>query len=360
LKFTQRCTVIRVDIGYVNARIRGMKSRLFDHETLNKMILKPDIDSIISELEHTDYKEDIEKASVQSKGIHCIEDALRMNLSRTYRLILDMVWNENFEKYICIFANRWDIQNIKTVLRGTNIHISADEILESLAPSGVLDQVTLVELVKQPDVRAVVDLLATWELEYAIPLTQNFEKYHKKRDLAVLEYALDKFYFKRSLENLDEKNYNDLIVRDLITTEIDIINLKSVLRLIRDGINPEDGKYILIEGGKIFDDNALLELIRTGSIKDAIAKIENTRYSFLGEIPRQNASTEKISDFEKELDKFLIKKGIETSRGDPLSIAVVIGYLWAKNNEVTNIRIISRCKDAFVPEEELRKELLYV
>jgi V/A-type H+-transporting ATPase subunit C len=45
---------------------------------------------------------------------------------------------------------------------------------------------------------------------------------------------------------------------------------------------------------------------------------------------------------------------------DPLSIAMAVGYLWAKYNEVTNLRIIARCRLADIPEKELRGELLHV
>jgi V/A-type H+-transporting ATPase subunit C len=45
---------------------------------------------------------------------------------------------------------------------------------------------------------------------------------------------------------------------------------------------------------------------------------------------------------------------------DPLSVASLIGYFWAKYNEITNIRIISRCKTADFPVENLKEELVYV
>ena len=68
----------------------------------------------------------------------------------------------------------------------------------------------------------------------------------------------------------------------------------------------------------------------------------------------------KVSVFEKDLDKYLIKRGISRFLCDPLSVAIPIGYIWAKYNEVTNIRIIARCKTADVPEKEMRGELIYV
>ena len=47
-------------------------------------------------------------------------------------------------------------------------------------------------------------------------------------------------------------------------------------------------------------------------------------------------------------------------RGDPLSFTIVIGYLWAKLNEVTNIRVIARCREAGMPDELMESEIFYV
>lgn len=351
---------MRVDIGYVNARVRGMKRFLFDGGSYDRLLHKPDIDGVIAELELSPYREEIERASVKASGIRCVEDALRMNLARQYRLIHRIVRGERFEKHVSVYLNRWDIQNIKTVLRGKSIHVTAEEILECIVPAGELDEATLVELAKQPDVRSVIDLLATWDVEYARPLTGSYEKYSKKRDLAILEYSLEKFYFKRALDLFTGKNKEDAIVRDLIATEIDCINIKSALRLIRDGIDPEDGKAVLIEGGTFFDTARLIPMIESKNVEDAVAALGGTPYAFLQDLPHSTTTPATISAYEKELDRFLIRKGIAALKSDPLSIAVVIGYLWAKNNEITNIRIIAHGKAAFIPDEELQEKLLYV
>jgi V/A-type H+-transporting ATPase subunit C len=347
-----------MEIGYVNARIRGMKSHLLDSEFYERLIHKPDVDAIISELERTPYRNDVELASVQADGIHCIENALRLNLARTSNLILRLVKDESFENLIRIVLNKWDVQNIKTIMRGKNIHAPADEIRECLVSAGELDEATLVELVKQPDIRAVIDLLGTWNSHYASPLTRSYDKYKKKRDLAVLEYALDKYYYKESLSTLKGKSYNVTILKELLCSEIDIINLKSALRMVRDGIKPEEGGRIFIEGGTVFETDFLKGLIKERRIMDVVTKLSGTPFSFLQPIGHEENG--RISQYEKQLDKYLIEKGIAFFRGDPLSIAGVLGYIWAKNTEITNIRIISRCKNAFIPENEIREEMINV
>jgi len=45
-----------MEYAYVNARIRAMKSRLLDRALLEQLINKPDLDSLIAELEKTSYR----------------------------------------------------------------------------------------------------------------------------------------------------------------------------------------------------------------------------------------------------------------------------------------------------------------
>lgn len=352
--------VVRVEYDYVNARIKGMKSRLLAPPVFESLILKPDVESIIAELENTPYKQEIEKATVQYSGIKCIEVALRKDFANTFRKILGFMKGGESETYINILLSRWDIQNIKTILRGKNIHMTSAEIVECLVPAGQLDDTTLIELIKQPDVKAVIDLLATWGIEYAKPLTRNFKEYSEKRDLTVLEYAIDKFYYENALEKLGEDSYDDRILLDMITTEIDVTNIKNVLKMIRDKIEIEEAETFLIKGGITLNIEKLLSMLRSGTLEGAIKVLDATPYKFLSELPADVFKTEKVSVFEKELEKYLIKRGISRFLGDPLSIAVAVGYVWAKYNEITNIRIIARCKTADITEKEIREELFYV
>ena len=350
----------KVDYEYVGARIRGMKSRLLQRKELEALGAKLDISSLIDELENTPYRPDLEDASVRHTGLACVEEALRRNLGKTFRLIFSFVKGEDAETLINIFLNKWDIQNIKTILRGKNIQEVPEEIAESLAPAGALNDATLTELIKQPDVKAVIDLLATWGIEYARPLTQHLKEYSETRDLVVLEYALDKFYYDHALHAVAGDSYDEGIIRGIVRTEIDVTNIKNILRIIRDKIELEDPQYYFIRGGKELDVDKISALTKTRTMDGVTKQLANTSYDFLARLPDEYIAAEKISPFEKELDKFVLQKALSLFSGDPLSLALVIGYLWAKLNEITNIRIIAMCKTEYVPEKEVMEELVFV
>lgn len=198
-----------MEYAYVNARIKAMKSRLLDRSFLEQLINKPDIDSLIAELEKTTYREELDKAGVLYTGIHRIEVAIRKDLVKTFRTVLNLIRGGETESYLTIILNRWDVQNIKTILRGKKIQENPSEILECLIPAGELDEAALTELVKQPDVKAVIDLLATWGIIYSRPLTLNFKEFSETGDLLVLEYALDTFYYQDAISRLKSGESED-------------------------------------------------------------------------------------------------------------------------------------------------------
>ncbi len=349
-----------MDYGYINARMRGLRSRLLPHRALDDLIMQPDLDSLIQMLETTPYRDEITEARGHLEGIQCIEYALRQNFIHTFRRIQDFVGEEEPGMYLRIFLHRWDIQNIKTILRGKNIHAPPDEIAGILVPAGELDDATLKELLHQSDVRGVIDLLATWRIRYAVPLTEAYPGFAQQRDLAILETALDRFYYADALERVKAPGYNNGLIRDLLAVEIDVVNLRTVLRMVRDRVPPEDAVQYLIAGGREFPVKKLKKLLALSSTGDVVKALADTSYRFLAEVPEASIRTEKISAIEKQLERFLVKKGAGAFRMDPLSVASVIGYFWAKYNEITNIRIIARCKTADLPPEFLREELVYV
>jgi V/A-type H+-transporting ATPase subunit C len=349
-----------MDSGYVNARVRGMYSRLLDKKSLSNLILKPDISSLITALEETPYREDLERALVGKPGLSGIEEALRQNLVRTIRKIGEFLQGEKGERYIQIFSSRWDIHNLKTILRGKRIKVPTMEIRENLVPAGEFDESLLSELLKQPDVKSVIDLLATWDVVYAIPLTRAFPDYSAHGDLFILENALDRFYYERALSLVPGRSAAEQKIREIIGTEIDLINIKLLLLVFRDHVDPEDAEPMLLDGGKVLNRKKLRALLNLGSIASLIEYLEETPYRFLADLRSSEGDSVKVSAYQHLLDEYLIRHAVRLYRGDPLSVTVIIGYLWAKYTEVMNLRIIARCKNALIPPEDMEAEMVYV
>lgn len=349
-----------MDQGYINSRVRGMYRSLLGPAELRAFLQKPDIEAMIADLQKTPYRSALETSCVRGSGITCLEDALRTHLGRTYSKIVRMFGDSDAVRYVRIVVNRWDVHNLKAILRGKNIHSPPEEIRECLVPAGTLDEATLIELMNQTDVRDVIDLLATWEIDYARAFTPHIEEWSRSRELLVLEHALDQYYFDYARRTVEGRKPEAVALRRLVGTEIDVTNLKTVITFIRDGVSLEDGGRFLLEGGDELTLKLLRSMIEDRDLRAALGRLEGTSYAFLLNVCDGTAVCGPQSLLMRELDRYLVRTGAALYRSDPLSVTVVVGYLYLFQTEVTNLRIIARCRDAGLSDEELEAELIHV
>jgi V/A-type H+-transporting ATPase subunit C len=55
-----------------------------------------------------------------------------------------------------------------------------------------------------------------------------------------------------------------------------------------------------------------------------------------------------------------MRRALSLGTGDPLGIGIGISYLWAKQNEITNLRIIVKGKSVGMPNDRVRREMILV
>lgn len=348
------------DYGYTNARIRAMKSYLFDRPFYEKLLDMDDVSSVISALEATVYKKDIDEAMLKYSDVRGMDEAFRRNVVSTFAKVINLVEGEAKE-LVKVLLSRWDVHNIKTILRGKNIGASEEDILESLIPGGQFPEALLRELVKMADVKACINLLAVWESPFARPLTANFSKFAKSHRLIDLEIVLDRFYFEYALEKLKKQDLHTSLVREITRREIDFTNIMTLLRAIKEDLNRDLILELYIKGGKEIDDKRFTALSQEKTVEDVVFKLEGTPYkAVLDEGLKRYLEIGAVSVLERNLEQMMIRKGVSLFRADPLSIATIIGYLTAKYNEVVNLRIIVRGKSVGMPEDRLREALVFV
>jgi|Deesub1362A_J573_1020465.scaffolds.fasta_scaffold12798_2 V/A-type H+-transporting ATPase subunit C len=348
------------EIGYVNARVRAHKSRLFEREAYEKLMQAPSFDDALSILLKTHLKPDLEQGLYREKGIRGAEEGLKIHFVREMRLIYRWL-DPPLNRLVEMVNGRWDIHNLKVILRGKHHGVSFEEIVESFIPAGVLSEALLEELARQTDIRHVIDLLATWQSPYARPLTEVFPRYHEEKKLWILELALDTFFYTRSLSELRKRDLNTQLVREILRREIDRINLMTALKAVKERLEPSEVAELYIPGGKFITYNFFLDLCKSEDPLEVVEKSKRTPYgSVLDEGYKDFLKTGFLSALERKLEDYSVKKAISLFLADPLSIAVVLAYIWAKYNEVVNLRIILRGKAVGMSDEVIRRSLIIV
>jgi V/A-type H+-transporting ATPase subunit C len=348
------------DYGYSNARIRGMRSCLLKQAFFDDLMTSADIGAVIHKIMATGYGPDLEGRILHGRTATQVDEALKDNMVRTFAKVMS-VSNDEAQRLLNTLLGRWDLFNIKTIIRGKHMSFPDEVIIDSLVTVGQLTQVDAEELAKQDSVKGVVDTLATWGLPFAIPLREVLPDYNENADLSVLELALDRYYYEWAAKRLRGRRSNTRLARTFLSTQVDTINLLTCLRLLSSDLPTEDAVRFFLPGGARVTEALFRDLSSMSDVDEVFQRLKRTPFgSTLEEVAIVYIEKGSISVFERALEDYLFRRAFATSKGDPLGIGISISYLWAKANEVTNMRIVVKGISVGMPVERMREELIIV
>lgn len=354
------------DYGYANARLRAMKSRLLTRDDYAELLGESGLEDMIARLTHTVYQRAVEAALIRASGWDCLSEALRRHFAQTLTQVSGF-FSGNAKRLWELLIERWEVFNLKTILRGQAHHVRTDQVLGALLPAGELQASDHLRLVQQTSIRAVVDLLATWRHPYAEPLLAAMPRYSARGELAELELALDRARYASGLKQAAEiGDENAEKVRRVLRNEIDALNIMIVLRLseglgsgswLMERYGAAAPAALLVEGGGTPTEK-LLGYKELPSIERTVDDLSETPLGgALAEGLRKYPKNRRLSAFEDEIDANLTRENLAFFHRDPLSIGIAIAYLTALVREIRRLRVIGRGKDAGWKREEIETEL---
>lgn len=341
--------------AYATTRVKARKSFLFPKETYLKL-LQMDVPEISRFIEESKYKQEIDELATKYHGIDLMEHALNLNLAREYSQIMGFCEGE-LRMLLGAYLMRWDVWNIKSILRGKNFGASEDEIKETLVPAGSLDAQKLNELIRKPNIPDVVEGLAG--TIFYKPLNSALDDFNKTHTLADFENNLDKEYY-ANLLSLDVPNTTaDELFITYVKREIDFVNLRTMFRLKREGLEHDKIMAYLIPGGAKLGMEGLRKLAQAPSYGDFLNMLKETPYwADLSEAVQKSQETGSLNAVEIALRKSNIAYADKFSHLYPLSITPIVSYVIKKNTEVNNLRIIARGKESHLSDEVIRNQLV--
>lgn len=352
--------VPETDYGYANARLRGMRANLLPQSFYEEIIASPDLESAVKPLMDTEYADDLETELLHGHTAAVVDEALKANMVRAYRKVLGFL-NPEARRLLSTLLGRWDVFNVKAILRGAHNHVSFDEVKDSLVPAGYLGLTELEALAKLDDVRAGIDTMAMWGLVYALPLRQSFPEYAENNELSVLELALDRQYSEWASGRLVGDETNVALVRRVFGMQVDIMNLVTIFRMIKEEVAAENATRYFLPGGWAVRSDLFTELARLSDIDEVLDRLKSTPYAeALDAAAVRYLENQSIPVFERALEELLMRRALVSAAKDPLGVGAAVAYLWGKQNEITNLRIVIKGKDVGMPADRVREELILV
>jgi V/A-type H+-transporting ATPase subunit C len=122
------------DYGYGNARVRGMRSRLLGPRFFDELMETRDLNKIIQMLIGTEYGPYIETSIIKGRTPAAMDEALRDNMVGTFQKIMGFL-NAEAYKLVGTLLGRWDLFNLKSIIRGKHMHLKAEEIEDPQRPA---------------------------------------------------------------------------------------------------------------------------------------------------------------------------------------------------------------------------------
>lgn len=332
------------DYGYINARIRGMKSKLLGPEFYNEALASSDFRAFLSTLGQSTYGRDLEESQSRYEGLKALDAALARNFYQTTRSISNFSDGQAGE-LIAILLLRYDLANIKAIARAKHAGRSVEDIQASLFPAGELKPAVLDTVAAASDMAGVAQALLTTSTPLRSAFARAVTVYQTDRDLYRLELALDRAFYKVMLEALEKANADSDFMR-YIKREIDATNLRTALKLRSAGSSALD--ELFIPGGKEIG-RTLFETIVSDRSSTGVQGLGNTGFAAVGE-----ASS--LSQAENSIRSILAAHAKRLA-ADPLDIGVVTNFLRMKEMETAKLRLLGRGKFYNVPRQRLEQEL---
>ena len=274
----------------------------------------------------------------RSEGIDLVEHATYVNMAKVFSSILKASQGE-LNTMVAAYLEKWDIWNLKVILRGKSYGLGAEEIREDLVPAGSLDAESLEKLIALDNAD---DIIANYcKMEHVTIPQDILSAYKASGNLGEIEDYLDKFHYVRLLKSIAPSSRPTRMFQDYVRTEIDVWNLETILKLKAEGIYGEAVMKYVIPGGWQFDHRYATQLANAETI--AAAASDLTQLDFY-DIITELVEAEKVSILYAvtEMKKYEIAEAKKFSHMYLLSVVPILDYMIHKEIEVGNIRTISR------------------
>lgn len=326
--------------GYTVARLRALENRLLDESVFQRMIDSDSLETAVKILGETSYSAWI----MELKSPREFDKAIEAELKHAYRDI------ESFtpdKELVSLLRLVYDIHNVKTLVKGQILAEKGDKRrLDLLTSLGNIDTDRLILAIEGEEY---------WELPYGLnqAIPAALASWEQNHSALAVEKILDSVYFE-ALSKVSEKLGMEQ-VRGWVKSRIDGENLKTLLRLSRIDIDHTDIPTFLHEGGYL-PVNRLTPLI-TEPVENWARLLS---FSDIGALLNPFSENDNFNallvQYERDLDNF-ISASIASSRYGAFEPGNVVRYLWAKELEAKNLRVILVSVANGMEKDEIRRLL---
>ena len=302
-----------------------MENALLERERMDRMLEAGTVEEAAKVLTECGYPE------LQAVNVDTVDAMLAQAREELFGTLNDLAPDGEI---LDVFKVKYDYHNAKTLIKGRAMGEDADRLLMAE---------TLAEAVKRSEFTDLPKVMADAIVEARAVLG-------KTRDPQRSDMILDQAYF-QEMEQLAKDSGSQFLL-GYVQMLVDAANLRSVVRVLRMGRDADFLATVLFPGGAIpaatvvkAADGEPLESIYFSSLFEEAAAA--------GVQAIQGGS---LTAFEKACDNAL-NAYMQKAKYIPFGEQPMLGYVSAKDNEFTAIRIILTGRLADLPADVIRERL---
>ncbi len=331
----------RMDFIQGVTRTRVLENKLLSRAKIDRMIEAKDIDDVFKALNETDYSNAV---SGITRGDE-YESILDNELKRVYKLMREV---SKEPVVVNLMALKYDYHNLKVMYKEK---VLKKELSELYINIGTVD----IQSIKSGFIESNLKGIQPEFREAIEAVNRDFES---TGDPQRIDLIFDRFYFKH-LYKMAMDTQIPLFI-DYVKDMIDFINIKTSIRLKKQGKDLSFFEDVIIPGGNIDKDSIMFTLNDT--IENIIHKFRNSRISDgLKNGLESFKLTNRLSDLEKYIDNYLMNLN-RPSKNVNFGPEPIFSYIVAKEAEIKTLRIIMVSKLNFLSPDDIRERVreLYV
>ncbi|HHX28592.1 MAG TPA: hypothetical protein GX716_06215 [Firmicutes bacterium] len=339
-------------VGHIKVRQKELLSRA----DLTRLVEAVDLDRALLALRDTYYGPYV--ASIDDPASY--GDALAAALSAAYKNVFGMVPEPML---IAAYRARNDFHNLKVWAKSVQLGVLVDKealsIMGNLDPSldpGEISAETLgsAGLVLTPKETALFCEAIGQTYGQAIELIEENRESAQEGLLSLrVDSLVDRGYYAWFSKVFKRFGYPGMT--GFQRAEVDLLNLRMSLRGLRMGLDPVVFQEVALPGGDI-PSAAILGAYREG-LAGIQSAFKGTPWSGLAVSGAETAEKgESLTKWERACDNAFMEV-VRTARYYSIGPEPVFGYLFAKETEVRNLRVILAGKQSGLPAQEIAERL---
>lgn len=324
-----------IDYKAINTLIRTYELKLLQKDDFERLLKADDLKATLDTLKATDYEFDQEEL-LQTKQFN---EMLMTHLADVYRELYEVAPQPQL---LDLFTLRYSYHNLKVLLK--------DLFLES-------NRETLLIPIGSLSVDQLKTLVSSGESDNAHPLMVEAvrlakEDFDERQLIEAVTVYMDTYYL-RHLRAISDDLQNDDISA-ITDTLIDLYNLTTLVRSLNQG-KPRSHLHALLSSSGTVSKQDLIDDSINGAVsvlkKYYSSKVYGSKLEVV--IEDNKINTLKLDKIMDELISEIVSEGIYQAFG-PMPL---LGYIYAKETEITNLRLLLVGKDNQIDETILRERM---